>query len=68
MVDAVDFVEATLPTLCNKAFRTLVKSVDNQRAFRVATLLGVLSKWYGRALSVENAVRVCYVSPCNATI
>ncbi|KAG1710862.1 hypothetical protein DVH05_013585 [Phytophthora capsici] len=54
--DAVDYVETSLPSLTNKAFRTLTKHTDNTKIFRVARLVAVLAEWFAHVLSVENAV------------
>ncbi|KAG2790828.1 hypothetical protein PC129_g2551 [Phytophthora cactorum] len=54
--DAVDYVETSLPSLTNKAFRTLSKSTDNTKIFRVARLVAVLAEWFAHVLSNENAV------------
>ncbi|KAG6977499.1 hypothetical protein JG688_00000300, partial [Phytophthora aleatoria] len=42
--DAVDYVETSLPSLTNKAFRTLSKSTDNTKIFRMARLVAVLAE------------------------
>ncbi|RLN66166.1 hypothetical protein BBJ28_00018819 [Nothophytophthora sp. Chile5] len=53
--DAVDFVETTLPSLTNKAFRTLSKLTNNTKIFRIVRLVAVLAEWFARILSSENA-------------
>jgi hypothetical protein len=52
----VDYVETTLPSLINKAFRTLSKLTNNTKIFRVARLIAVLAEWFAHVLSRENAV------------
>ncbi|KAF4033440.1 hypothetical protein GN244_ATG14776 [Phytophthora infestans] len=54
--DAVDYVETSLPSLTNKAFRTLSKFTDNIKIFRMARLVAVLAEWFAHVLSNENAV------------
>ncbi|KAL3671504.1 hypothetical protein V7S43_003425 [Phytophthora oleae] len=54
--DAVDYVETSLPSLTNKAFRTLTKHTNNTKIFRVARLVAVLAEWFAHVLSNENAV------------
>ncbi|KAG7400016.1 hypothetical protein PHYBOEH_007084 [Phytophthora boehmeriae] len=53
--DAVDYVERTLPSLTNKAFRTLSKLTDNTKIFRVVLLVSVLAEWFTSALSNQSA-------------
>ncbi|GMF25562.1 unnamed protein product [Phytophthora fragariaefolia] len=55
VVDAVDYVETSLPSLTNKAFRTLSKLTFNTKIFRVARLVAVLAEWFAHVLSSENA-------------
>ncbi|RLN45305.1 hypothetical protein BBJ29_007961 [Phytophthora kernoviae] len=54
--DAVDYVETTLPSLTNKAFRTLSKLTDNTKIFRVVLLVSVLAEWFTSVLSNQSAV------------
>ncbi|KAE9024144.1 hypothetical protein PF011_g3638 [Phytophthora fragariae] len=53
--DAVDYVETSLPSLTNKAFRTLSKLTNNTKIFRMARLVAVLAEWFAHVLSSENA-------------
>ncbi|ETL45807.1 hypothetical protein F441_04230 [Phytophthora nicotianae CJ01A1] len=53
--DAVDYVETSLPSLTNKAFRTLSKFTDNIKIFRMARLVAVLAEWFAHVLSNESA-------------
>ncbi|KAL4116075.1 hypothetical protein PRIC2_013073 [Phytophthora ramorum] len=55
--DAVDYVETTLPSLTNKAFRTLSKLTNNTKIFRMARLVAVLAEWFAHVLSSENAAK-----------
>ncbi|POM70885.1 Hypothetical protein PHPALM_12620, partial [Phytophthora palmivora] len=55
-LDAVDYVETSLPSLTNKAFRTLSKHTNNTKIFRMAQLVAVLAEWFAHVLSNENAV------------
>ncbi|OWZ24479.1 hypothetical protein PHMEG_000491 [Phytophthora megakarya] len=53
---AVDYVQISLPSLTNKAFRTLSKFTDNIKIFRMTRLVAVLAEWFAHVLSNENAV------------
>ncbi|KAG7393864.1 hypothetical protein PHYPSEUDO_000041 [Phytophthora pseudosyringae] len=53
--DAVEYVETSLPSLTNKAFRTLSKLTNNTKIFRMARLVAVLAEWFAHVLSNENA-------------